>query len=589
MTAGGSRDLSGDALDVICPFHLVVGTDGTLERVGPSLGRVAPAVRPGAALADLVRAEAPVGVELPDGGLGAPAGTLVVLRVLGTGLALRGHVVRDRDRAVFLGSPWVTRLDQLGELGLTISDFAVSDAVLDHLLMQQLQEHALEQSRRLAAELRTAAGELFHRASYDELTGLANRSQVRRVLDRAGAPVAVLLLDLDDFKDVNGGLGHAVGDEVLQQVARRVSAVVRSGDTVARLGGDEFVVLLPGVGGAAAAKAVAEKIVAAVGEPLLVAGGSLCMGAAVGIAVADGSDVQDSGTLLKRADLAMYRAKQTGCGWAVFDAAEDDVASERVRLVDALRRALAQGEVSVAYQPVVDPVTGRAVGVEALARWYDEDRGHVPPDRFIPVAEQSGLIVPLTRSVLRQSLTACAAWCADGLDLGVAVNLSVHAVRRTDVPAMVTEELARAGVDPCRLTVEITESELADDGPRLREALAALRATGVTLSIDDFGTGFSSMSYLKRLPAQVLKIDRSFVRDLETDPRDLAIVRTLVQLAHGLSLGVVAEGVETDGALRMLAQMGCDLVQGYAVARPMPGDELLRWLERGRDGFRASA
>ncbi|MFC3688742.1 putative bifunctional diguanylate cyclase/phosphodiesterase [Aquipuribacter hungaricus] len=600
----GGTGLGRAALDVVCPFHLVVDADGVLVQVGPSLTRAAPALRPGCRLADVATVESPGAGHLPGAPPGLVPGGLLVLRVTGSPLALRGHVVSDRGQQVFIGSPWVTDLAELAPLGLTVSDFAVSDPVLDHLLLQQVQRHALAQSRELASRLQATAEELHHRASYDELTGLANRAHVTSLLagelpvlaagprvpgPRAPAPaevpVAVLLLDLDDFKDINGGLGHAVGDEVLRQVAARLVEAVRSGDAVARLGGDEFVVLLPGVADAAVAVAVAEKLIDAVGAPLLVQGSSLCVGATVGIAVGgtgpDGGDaVGDGGVLLRQADLAMYRAKQTSAGWAVFGAFEDDLAAERVGLVAALRRALSRDEVTVAYQPVVVPGTGRTVGFEALARWHDAERGQVPPDRFVPVAEQSGLVVPLTRAVLRRAVTDCAAWRAEGHDVDVAVNLSVHAVRRTDVPAMVAEELRASGLDARYLTVELTEGALVDDSPRLGHALAALRALGVTLSIDDFGTGFSSMSYLKRLPVQALKVDRSFVRDIETDPRDRAIVATLVQLAHGLGLSVVAEGVESDGALHLLATMGCDLAQGYAMSRPMPGDQVRGWLQR---------
>lgn len=596
----GGTGLGRAALDVVCPFHLVLDADGVLVQVGPSLTRAAPALRPGCRLADVATVESPGAGHLPDASAGLVTGGLLVLRVTGSSLALRGHVVSDRGQQVFIGSPWVTDLAELAPLGLTVSDFAVSDPVLDHLLLQQVQRHALSQSRELASRLQATAEELHHRASYDELTGLANRAHVTSLLAgeqpvlpagaRAAAassavPVAVLLIDLDDFKDINGGLGHAVGDEVLRQVAGRLVGAVRSGDAVARLGGDEFVVLLPGVADVTVAVAVAEGLIDAVGAPLLVQGSSLCVGATVGIAVGgtgpDGGATAggDGGVLLRQADLAMYRAKQTSAGWAVFGALEDDLAAERVGLVAALRRALSQDEVTVAYQPVVVPGTGRTVGFEALARWHDAERGQVPPDRFVPVAEQSGLVVPLTRAVLRRAVTDCAAWRAEGHDVDVAVNLSVHAVRRTDVPAMVAEELRASGLDARYLTVEITEGALVDDSPRLGHALAALRALGVTLSIDDFGTGFSSMSYLKRLPVQALKVDRSFVRDIETDPRDHAIVATLVRLAHGLGLSVVAEGVETEGALRLLATMGCDLAQGYAMSRPLPGDRVRGWLQ----------
>jgi EAL domain-containing protein (putative c-di-GMP-specific phosphodiesterase class I) len=302
------------------------------------------------------------------------------------------------------------------------------------------------------------------------------------------------------------------------------------------------------------------------------------VGGSVGIVA--GEHGTDPGTLLKQADVAMYRAKTLGSGWAVFTPEDDDLAAGRLNLVTDLWAAIEHGTLDVAYQPVLDVATRRVSSFEALARWQHAERGLIPPDQFIALAEQADLIVPLTRLVLAKAAAACADWRAAGYDLRIAVNLSVQVVETGDVCAMLTEELAQAGLDPRHLVLEITESALATEGEQVKSRLQALRELGVTLVIDDFGTGYSAMSYLKELPVAELKIDRSFVRDIASDSRDLAIVRSLVRLAHSLSLRVVAEGVESAPALEVLRGLGCDFAQGYGIARPMPEADTVGWLAR---------
>jgi diguanylate cyclase (GGDEF)-like protein/PAS domain S-box-containing protein len=433
-------------------------------------------------------------------------------------------------------------------------------------------------------ERKAAEDELERLALTDALTGLANRDRFTTVLQGAldeveeSGSVGLLLLDLDGFKDVNDGIGHDAGDLVLQEVARRVRPVLREGDEVARLGGDEFAVVLPDVGDVEQAIAMAASVRACLEAPFDLDGITVHVGGSVGIAVAH--QRTDPGVLLKQADVAMYRAKTLSSGWAVFEPDQDDLAAGRLRMATDLRATIEQGELDVVYQPILDTRSRRVSSFEALARWQHPEKGFIPPDQFIPLAEQGDLIVPLTRLVLRKAVAACAAWRSAGHDLRVAVNLSVQVLETEDPCVIVVEALADAGLDAQHLVLEITESSLAHDGETLNGILRALRELGVTLVIDDFGTGYSAMSYLKQLPVAELKIDRSFVHDIATDARDLAIVRSLVRLAHSLDLRVVAEGVETLPALEVLTGLGCDFAQGYGIARPMPANETLGWLSR---------
>ena len=431
---------------------------------------------------------------------------------------------------------------------------------------------------------KVAEAELERLAVTDSLTGLPNRDRfthlLQSALDKADGESAVglLLLDLDGFKDVNDGIGHDAGDVVLQEVARRVRAVLRRGDEVARLGGDEFAVVLPDITRPDDAVTVATTVRSCLEPAFDLDGITVHIGASIGIVVTD--ELTDPGVLLKQADVAMYRAKTLASGWAVFEPDQDDLAAERLQMVAELRGTIERGELEVAYQPILDTRTRRISSFEALARWRHPDKGPVPPSQFIPLAEQADLIVPLTRLVLREAVATCAGWRKAGHDLRVGVNLSVQVMETEDPCAMVVEALAAADLDPQHLVLEITESSLATEGGEISASLRALRDLGVALVIDDFGTGYSAMSYLKQLPVEELKIDRSFIRDITSDTRDLAIVRSLVRLAHSLSLRVVAEGVESEPALEVLTALGCDFTQGYGIARPMSADEATVWLAR---------
>jgi diguanylate cyclase (GGDEF)-like protein len=436
-------------------------------------------------------------------------------------------------------------------------------------------------------ERKLAEAEIQRLAFYDELTGLPNRRLLMDRLERAvnmcareGSHGALLFLDLDNFKGVNDTMGHEWGDRLLVQVGGRVSASVRATDTVARLGGDEFVVVVQGLdaqmqAAAAEAEAVAQKVLAALNQPYVVHGSEVHSTPSIGIALF--RDVQlPVQELLKRADLAMYQAKAQGRNTlCFFDPAMQAAASARSALEGDLRQGLARNEFLLHYQPVVDEA-GRVLGAEALVRWNHPLRGMVPPGDFIPLAEQTGLILPLGRQVLAMACRQLARWTAAPATVGwsVAVNVSAQEFRQPDFAQEVLSVLRDCGADPARLKLELTESLLLQDVEESIHKMQALRTQGVGFSLDDFGTGYSSLSYLKRLPLDQLKIDQSFVRDVLTDPNDATIACTIIALAHSLGLDVVAEGVETGGQRDFLLRNGCKRFQGYLFGRPGPAELL---------------
>ena len=427
---------------------------------------------------------------------------------------------------------------------------------------------------------------LRHQALHDVLTGLPNRlllhdrlAQALRVARRAERRLALLLLDLDRFKEVNDTFGHHVGDGLLRQAPLRLQRLLRASDTVARLGGDEFAVLLLD-DGAEAAIAVAGKLRAALDAPFVVEEHTLAVGVSIGVAFAPAHG-DDGLTLLRHADVAMYTAKRDQVGIAVYDPARDAHSPERLALGADLRRAIDAGQLRLHYQPKVDLARGRLRSVEALVRWPHPTQGLIPPDQFIPLAEQTGLITRLTRRVLRTALAQRRAWARAGVPLVVDVNLSMADLHDADLPAVIATLLRTYGVPHGALHVEITESMVMVDTGRALETLARLAGLGVRAAIDDFGTGYSSLASLKRLPVDELKIDRGFVRDLAHDATDAAIVAAAIGLGHGLGLRVVAEGVEDRDAWDRLAALGCDTVQGYYVSPPLPAAAFLRWLRAG--------
>jgi len=429
------------------------------------------------------------------------------------------------------------------------------------------------------------AGEelLQHQALHDALTGLPNRALLNdrlahalAVAARERASLALFLMDLDRFKEVNDTLGHDAGDVLLREVGRRVQSALRASDTVARLGGDEFAMLLPGADAASATEA-ARKILSALVEPVTLHEQVVIVGGSVGIALYPDHG-ENAAALLRHADVAMYAVKRGGGGYAVYNPDHDRHTPRRLTLIGALPRAIARDELRLHYQPMID-VTGRRVRmVEALARWQHPELGLLPPEQFIPLAEQTGLIVPLTRWVLDTAVRQVRAWRDDGLDLGVAVNLSARTLRDPELSAAIAGLLQAHGVPADKLRVELTESMVTADPPTAMEVLTRLSQLGVRVAIDDFGTGYSSLTHLKRLPIDEIKIDRSFVTNMTTDSDDATIVASTIGLGHSLGLRFVAEGVEDERTWQALEALNCDGAQGFYVSHALPADELARWL-----------
>ncbi len=430
-----------------------------------------------------------------------------------------------------------------------------------------------------------ALADSHRQAVTDSLTGLPNRrlfndraEQAVARARRVGERVAVMIIDLDRFKEVNDTLGHHSGDVLLQEVAQRLTRAVRDSDTIARLGGDEFAVLLPDVRDQEAAASVAAVLGAAIADPIMLEGLSLDTEASIGIALYpdDGDDVSH---LLQRADVAMYTAKSDHLGHAFYGPENDHYSPERLVLVGELRRAIEQDELVLHYQPKVDLESGGLIGVEVLVRWQHPSRGLLPPGDFIPLAEHTTLIKPLTLHVLNRALKQCKEWERQGRELNVAVNVSARNLLDPDFGDAVEACLELWQVPSSRLELEITESVLMTNPARALEVLRRFSDMGVTLSIDDFGTGYSSLEYLKQLPVNVLKIDRSFVMNMADQPADAMIVRSTIDLARNLGLRVVAEGIEDQFSYDLLRQLGCSTGQGFLMSRPVPSAEIERMLD----------
>ncbi len=434
---------------------------------------------------------------------------------------------------------------------------------------------------------RAAEARIRELADYDALTGLPNRRllldrllQLLAGAEREGMSFALLCLDLDHFKRVNDSLGHSVGDELLCAVARRLGSAVRRVDTLARLGGDEFILVMPGTSVAGAAD-LARRLIDACNAPFIVGGHDLTVTPSLGVTTypQDGKDIE---TLLRNADAAMYKAKELGRNTFQFYTSEMNTSTfERLMLEGSLRRALRNDELELHYQPLISLGSGRIIGVEALIRWRHPDLGLVMPDRFIHVAEETGLINPIGDWVMSEACRQAQAWIDEGLPpLIMAVNVAPEQFRQAGFVAAVAGALATSGLGPTLLELEVTERTVMNGAEVNIGTLTALHRMGVELSLDDFGTGYSSLAYLKRFPVGKLKIDRSFVRDLEHDADDQAIASTIISMGRSLRLSVLAEGVESHEQLDLLRAMGCDMAQGYFFSRPLPGGEIIELLRQ---------
>ncbi|HEX2740856.1 MAG TPA: EAL domain-containing protein, partial [Rubrobacter sp.] len=469
----------------------------------------------------------------------------------------------------------ILNLESVGGVRLTRADLRLTSALGEQASI------AISRAR-LYAQDQESKERLAHQAFHDSLTGLANRNLLMDRLEHAQARVrrrtevlAVLFMDLDDFKVINDSLGHAVGDRLLVAVAERLEACVRPQDTISRLGGDEFVALLEDLGDESDAVRVAQRIIEELQIPFTVDGNKLHTSISVGIAFSSAP----AGDLLRAADTAMYRAKENGKGR--YEVCEQDMhhrALLRLQLENDLRAALDRGELAVHYQPEVDPRTGQVEGVEALLRWRHPERGMIPPLEFLPLAEQTGLIVSIGEWVLREACMQARTWQeTNKAPLFVSVNLSVQQLKNID---FVADVLAETGLARPDLVLEITEDAVMEDAGYAIGALEELRRMGVKLAIDDFGTGRSSLAYLKRLPVDYLKIDRSFIERLGEDSKGVEIVSGTLALARALNLRTIAEGVETPAQLEWLREMGCDLAQGNLFTQPLDADAAQRFLQK---------
>jgi diguanylate cyclase (GGDEF)-like protein/PAS domain S-box-containing protein len=442
-------------------------------------------------------------------------------------------------------------------------------------------------SLRDVSERKAETEALQHRALHDALTGLPNRTFLRERLDEAVRvgerelkPCAVLLMDMDGFKAVNDSLGHQAGDQLLQQVGARMRGVLRKADMVARFGGDEFAVVPWGATDVPRAVLIAEKVLQAIEQPFTIGGAPVNVSLSVGIAVYP-QHAEDGEALMRRADAAMYAAKRAKSGYSVYAEGQEEDSPAGVPLIGKLRYAIDQFELVLHYQPIISALDGATAKVEALVRWGHPSHGLLPPDDFIPSAEQSDLIKPLTAWVLNEALGQVHAWAKAGIDTGVSVNLSARNLLDTELPDAVEELLRTWQVSPEKLSLEITERNII--ASEAEDTLARLHALGVQISVDDFGTGYSSLAYLKRLPVNEIKIDKSFVQDMVTNWDGAAIVRSTIDLGHNLGLKVVAEGVEDQATQDLLREYGCDFIQGYHISRPAAAAPLGPWL-RARAG-----
>jgi diguanylate cyclase (GGDEF)-like protein len=514
------------------------------------------------------------------------------------GLAISGMHYTGMQAAAFPEGTVCLSADALGGPGLAqavglvcavLLAATLALAALDQRMQRDTASLGAAHARLRSVE---SANDALHRRVFsDALTGLPNRllfedrlqhalQRHDRAAERGGArkpeKIGVLFIDLDGFKPVNDTYGHAAGDAVLKEAGERLQCLARSSDTVARMGGDEFLLLVEDAGSVADCMALAARVVRALDAPFEAGGRTVRVAGSVGVAVYPDHGQRDK--LVANADAAMYAAKRNGGnGCALFEAHMDLNAGEQMSLLNDLRQAVARGQLLLHYQPKIDGQRGQVHGVEALLRWQHPVRGMVEPDRFIPLAERFGLINQLGAWVIEEACRQMAAWAREGLHMRVSINVSVHQLREPGLARRIAQALQAHGLAASQLLCEITESVAMEDVQETQRVFDDLARIGVFLAIDDFGVGYCSLSYLRQLPAHQLKIDRSFVQDLEQSKDARAVVDAVIRLAHALGLRVVAEGVETAAQSAILLQMGCDELQGYYFARPMPADALLAW------------
>jgi diguanylate cyclase (GGDEF)-like protein len=503
-----------------------------------------------------------------------------------------GAVLKEMHKGII--GEFLVSYTGLALFGVVIALFWVTEGIWSILVFvgpmafarqMFVRTHSLNKAHQ---ELEKREREKEHQALHDSLTGLPNRvlflDKLGEAIESARANrrgVAVMILDLDHFKDINDTLGHHYGDLLLQEVGPKLQELLREGDTIARLGGDEFGIILPELMSLDTAVGVVTRLLEQLEAPIPVEGFTLDISASIGMALFP-EHSEDVETLLRRADVAMYVAKEAQSGYEIYSPERDRYSPTRLAMLGQMRPAIENGEFVLHYQPRAHMKDGNVRGVEALVRWKHPQRGLLSPEEFIPVVERTVVLAPLTYYVLEEALKQSAAWRRMGIEMSMSVNLSTRNLIDPNLAEQVLHFLDKWAVPPASLIIEITESTLMADPARCTEVLSRLAAAGVELSIDDFGTGFSSLGYLKKVPITELKIDRSFVINMGADPNDRSIVRAAVDLAHNLGLRVVAEGVESYETWRELESFECDIAQGYFLSRPLPEGGFRRWLEQYR-------
>ncbi len=536
--------------------------------------------------------EAPFAVQVVDRlatGLERLSGHETSLVILD--LSLPDSFGLDTFAKVYAHSPAVPIIVLTGNDDDALALSAVKHGAQDYLVKSRLDRELLVRSMRYSIERKRYQVQLEHQANYDALTGLPNRNllhdRLRQAVYSQRSPrnIAVVFMDLDHFKLINDSLGHGTGDKLLKGMAERLRSVLREGDTVGRVGGDEFVLILGEQTNEEVVFRTMQRIAAKVAEPIVIDGRELYVTCSAGISLypQDGRDVD---TLLRNADAAMYRAKEHGrANFQFYTSEMNERVSDRLALESALRRALERREFALHYQQKVDLRSGDIIGAEALVRWSHPEWGLVRPARFIPIAEETGLIVPLGEWVVHEAARQTRAWRDAGLNPGVvSVNLSARQFRQEGLVRSVSRILEDTGLDPASLEMELTESMVMHNVETAIATLQGLKSLGINLSVDDFGTGYSSLSYLKDLPIDTLKIDRAFVRDIGTgaESEDGILAQAIISLGHALHLKVIAEGVETDAQVHFLKRHGCDQVQGFLYGEPVPPEQFAQLLERAR-------
>lgn len=491
------------------------------------------------------------------------------------------YVIADLAEDDYLAD-WWKEIAQMTLLGVVFS--------LVTLLLTWLTNRAWKSQKLAMLSLRDSEAQIKHMSTHDALTGLPNRVMAKDLFELAASfaaksdfKVAVIFLDLDNFKTINDSLGHTAGDTLLRAAAQLLRDCVRDTDTLSRQGGDEFLIMMSELDDIKTVSVIVEKILGCLAVPFDISGVELSISVSMGIAMYP-EDGKDFDTLLKKADTAMYQAKESGRNTYRFFTEKMNVdVTEHMRIRHGLRQALEHDEFVLHYQPQINLVSGNIVGAEALIRWNHPELGMIPPGRFIPIAEDCGLIVQMGDWVLLEACRQAATWRDAGLaEILMAVNISSVQFKNHNLEHSVIQALVDSGLDARYLELELTESILIQDGENVLKSIQRLKSLGVQLSIDDFGTGYSSLSYLKRFAVDKLKIDQSFVRDMASDPNDAAIVQAIIQMARSLKLKTIAEGVEDEHQLAILVQQECDEVQGYYYARPMPADEFFSFAKSRR-------